>query len=50
MDNGSNERYWRCSYCKYTRDLKISAAGVGATNHAVRHLKDPIEAYECLKA
>src|SRR5271155_4423906 len=27
IDNGSNDRYWRCSHCKHKRDLKISEAG-----------------------
>src|SRR5271167_4337939 len=40
MDNGSNDRYWRCSHCKHKRYLKISEAGGGATSHAVRHLKN----------
>ena len=40
MDNGSNDRYWRCGHCKYKRYLKISEAGGGATSHAVRHLKN----------
>src|SRR5271163_420870 len=39
MDNGTNDRYWRCSHCKHKRYLKISEAG-GATSHAVRHLKN----------
>src|SRR5271156_7157612 len=40
IDNGSNDRYWRCSHCKHKRYLKISEAGGGATSHAVRHLKN----------
>jgi hypothetical protein len=40
MDNRSNDRYWRCSHCKYKRYLKISEARGGATSHAVRHLKN----------
>jgi DNA-directed RNA polymerase subunit RPC12/RpoP len=40
MDNGSNDRYWRCNHCKYKRYLKISEAGGGVTSHAVRHLKN----------
>ena len=35
MDNGSNDRYWRCSHCKNKRYLKISEAGGGATSHAM---------------
>jgi hypothetical protein len=50
MDNGSTDRCWRCSYCNHKRYLKISEAGGGATSHAVRHLKNPIEACECPKA
>src|SRR5271156_557519 len=40
IDNGSNDRYWRCNHCKHKRYLKISKAGGGATSHAVRHLKN----------
>src|SRR3954447_16264421 len=40
MDNGSNDRYWRCNHCKHKRYLKVSEAGGGATSHAVRHLKN----------
>src|SRR5207248_11773751 len=28
MDDGSNDRYWRCSHCKHKRYLKISEEGL----------------------
>ena len=40
IDDGSMDRYWRCSHCSNKRILKSPETSRGATSYPIRHLKN----------